>query len=95
MTQINRRWITPASTDLFKAILKLKNLHEAQNFCRDLMTEKEIKDLSKRWKAVQMLEKRIPFTQIEKETGMSPNTITRINKWRKKGMGGYRMMLKR
>ncbi|NQT50238.1 hypothetical protein HQ571_06110 [Candidatus Kuenenbacteria bacterium] len=93
MPQDNHRWITPASTVLFKTILKLENLKQAQNFFRDLMSEKEIRELSNRWKTAQMLEKGISFSVIEKQTGMSPNTIARINKWRKKGMGGYRLML--
>lgn len=88
-------WINEASTDLISTILKLKNLTEAQNFFRDLMTEPEIRDFAKRWKVAQMLEKKIPFLQIAKATGMSPNTIARINRWLKRGCGGYKAMVKR
>ena len=93
--QNNYRWINAASSDLFQTILKLENLNEAQKFFRDLLSEAEIKELANRWKAVQMLAKHVPFKQIETETGMSPNTVARINKWRKKGMGGYKLMLKK
>ncbi len=88
-------WINEASTDMFRTILKLKTLTEAQNFFRDLLTEAEIREFSNRWKAAQMLHKKIPFAQITKATRMSPNTIARINRWLKKGHGGYRKMLKR
>lgn len=88
------RWINEASTDLLNTVIKLKTLHRAQKFFRDLLTEAEIRELSNRWKVAQMLQKKIPFLQIAQATGMSPNTIARINKWRKKGLGGYRMLLR-
>ena len=91
----NKTWETAASTELFNAILLLDNLTEAKKFLRDLMTESEIKEFSNRWQAAQMLEKKIPYTQIEKSTGLSPRTIARINHWRLKGMGGYKAMLKK
>ena len=95
MPKQTKRWINAASTDLFNTILKLKTSKEAQNFFRDLLTEAEIREFSNRWKVAQMLNNKIPFTQIEEQTGMSPNTIARINRWLKKGQGGYRLMLKR
>jgi len=89
------KWLNPASTSLFKAILQIRNLSEARKFFRDLLSQKEILELGNRWKAAQMLDKKIPFEKIQTATGMSPNTVARINKWRKKGMGGYRTMLKK
>jgi TrpR-related protein YerC/YecD len=81
--------------DLMKVILALKNKKEAKMFLRDLLTEKEILELSNRWKAVQMLDTKKTYTEIEKETGISSTTVARISKWRKYGMGGYRLMLNR
>jgi TrpR-related protein YerC/YecD len=81
--------------NLYKAILSLKNDKEAQKFFRDLLTEAEIKEFANRWKVAQMLNKKIQYETIEKETGMSSTTIARINKWLNKGMGGYKLMLKR
>lgn len=80
---------------LFKAILALKTQGECWKFLRDLLTEPEIKESSNRWKVAQMLDKEIPYEEIERETGMSSTTIARVNKWLTNGKGGYRLMLKR
>lgn len=91
----NTTWVNPETDDLFDAILKLKTLKEAQRFFRDLLTEEEIKEFANRWKVAQMLAKRVPYTRIEKETGMSTTTIARISKWLNDGMNGYRLMIER
>ncbi len=80
---------------LYKAILSLKTENEAQKFFRDLLTEPEIKEFANRWVAAQMLDKKVRYEVIEKETGMSSTTIARISKWVNNGMGGYQLMLKR
>ena len=80
---------------LCKAVLSLKNEAECKKFLRDLLTEAEIKELTNRWKAARMLNNKIDYKTIERETKMSSTTIARINKWLKDGMGGYRLVLKR
>jgi TrpR-related protein YerC/YecD len=91
----NKNWKNQYSTSLFKVILKLKNINEVSNFFRDLLTEKEIVEFSQRWRVAKMLNKKIPYYQIEKETGLSSTTIARINKWLKTGTGGYKTMINR
>ena len=81
--------------DLYTAILRLESLEECRRFFRDLLTEYEIKEFVKRWKAARMLANGIPYTQIEEETGLSTRTIARVGRWLKRGKGGYAMMLKR
>ncbi len=81
--------------DLYTAILRLESLDECRRFFRDLLTEYEIKEFVKRWKAARMLANGIPYTQIEAETGLSTRTIARVGRWLKRGKGGYAMMLKR
>lgn len=80
---------------LYRAILTLKNESECRKFFRDLLTEAEIKEFANRWKVAQMLNKKISYEKIVKETGMSSTTIARVQKWLTDGMGGYRLMLKR
>ena len=89
------KWDTKTTEDLFKATLKLKNLSEAKKFFRDLLTEAEIIEFGKRWKTAQMLSKNIPYSVIEKETGLSSRTIARVAKWFNSGMGGYKEMIER
>ena len=81
--------------ELFQAILALESEEECKKFLRDLLTEEEIKEFFNRWKVAQMLDSKIPYKTIEKETGMSSTTIARIQKWVLKGTGGYQLMLNR
>lgn len=80
---------------LCKAILLLKNADECKRFLRDLLTEAEIKEFANRWKVARMLDRKIPYEKIEKETGMSSTTIARVQKWLMHGKGGYKFVLKR
>lgn len=81
--------------DLYSAILKLRNLDEAQRFFRDLLTEQEILEFSRRWRAAQMLASRQSYAAIEQETGLSSTTVARISKWLNSGMDGYKLIIKR
>lgn len=87
--------INKNTSQLYKTILSLGNEKEAQKFFRDLLTEAEIKEFTNRWKVAQMLNKKVQYEVIAKETGMSSTTIARISKWLNKGMGGYKLMLNR
>ncbi len=89
------KWDNSKTKDLFEAILTLKNIKEAKKFFRDLLTEQEIIEFGKRWQAVKMLNKGITYPIIEKETGLSSTTIARVSKWLNKGMGGYKLVLKK
>lgn len=83
------------SRQLYKALMSLENEEECKKFLRDLLTEAEIKEFVNRWKVARMLDAKVPYRTIEKQTGMSSTTIARISKWLNKGMGGYRLMLNR
>lgn len=63
------KWNNKTTEDLLKAILSLKNINEAKRFFRDLLTEQEIIEFGKRWQAAKMLNKKIPYSEVEKETG--------------------------
>jgi len=89
------KWNNKKTKDLFKAILALKNIDEAKRFFRDLLTEQEIIEFGKRWEAAKMLSKKTPYSQVEKETGLSSTTVARVSKWLNKGMKGYKLILKR
>jgi TrpR-related protein YerC/YecD len=91
----NDKWINKNSDSLFKAVLNLKNLDEARMFFRDLLTEAEIKEFASRWKVANMLTNNIPYSRIEKETGLSSTTIARVSKWLNSGMNGYKTLIKR
>jgi len=86
---------TKDAKQFYTAFLSLKNEEDCKMFLRDLLTEAELKEFINRWKVAQMLNKKIPYEDISKETGMSSTTIARISKWLTKGMGGYQLVLSR
>lgn len=89
------KWKNKKSDSLFSAILELEDLEEARNFFRDLLTEQEIDEFSRRWEVARMLKDEVPYSKIEKKTGMSSTTIARVSKWLNSGMGGYKSILQK
>lgn len=82
-------------TNLYQAILTLETEAECKKFLEDLLTKAEIKEFTNRWKVAQMLNKKISYEKIERETGMSSTTIARISKWLHNGKGGYRLVIEK
>jgi len=93
--KVKNKEIGPGSDKLWQAVLELKNIEEARRFFRDLLTEPEILEFSNRWKAARMLNQKVPYTEIAKQTGLSSRTIARISQWLNRGKGGYKFMIKR
>ncbi len=89
------KWDNEDAEALFEAILQLRSISEAKSFFRDLLTENEIHGFAQRWKVARLLAKGVSYREIGRQTGMSPRTIARIQKWLRSGKGGYRMVLKR
>lgn len=93
----NNIWaeIQQKSPDLIQAFLSLKNEEELKAFFRDLMSERDLREFAMRWEVAKKLDAGVPFSQIQEESGESPVTITKINRWLKEGCGGYGMMIDR
>jgi TrpR-related protein YerC/YecD len=89
------KWNNKTTEELFEAICALKNKNEAKKFLRDLLTPQEIIEFGKRWQTARMLSDSIPYSQIEKKTGLSSTTIARVSRWLNQGMGGYKLMINR
>jgi len=89
------RWDNKETEYLLRAVLALKDVGEAKRFFRDLLTEAELLEFGKRWKAARMLSRGDSYVEIEKATGLSSTTVARVSKWLRKGKGGYRLILKR
>ena len=81
--------------ELFQALLMIKTPAQMANFCRDLMTTKEIKEFSKRLQIAKLLETgKMSYKEIAKKTKSSTATVTRVNQWLNHGMNGYKIALK-
>jgi len=92
---MDKKWDNPITKELFKAVLELKSVDETKRFFRDLLTEEEIIEFAKRWRAAQLLAKEVSYSQIERETGLSSTTVARVSRWLNRGTGGYKLVLQR
>ena len=88
-------WKKPQNKRLLKAILSLKTTDEAGRFLRDLLTQEEIEEFARRFQAAEMLAETVPYSVIEKKTGLSSTTVARVSKWLKGKQGGYRTVIAR
>ena len=80
---------------MIKAIMTLKNEEECRAFLEDLMTAKEILDISQRVVVAKMLSEQAVYNKIAEETGASTATISRVNRSYIHGTGGYKTVLSR
>ena len=80
---------------LFEAILKLENLEECYRFFDDLCTINELEAFGQRLTVAKMLHQKCTYQEIEKETGISAATISKISKSYAYGPKGYKMVIER
>ncbi len=80
---------------LFEAILLLENMDECYRFFEDICTVKEIQSIAQRLEVAKLLTLNKTYNEIEKETGASTATISRINRSVNYGVDGYDIVLKR
>lgn len=80
---------------LAKAILSLESEEECLSFLEDLMTRKELSDISQRLEVAKMLSEQAVYNKIVEKTGASTATISRVNRAYHYGSGGYQTILER
>ena len=80
---------------LARAFLAMKDSGEMKAFMRDLLTESEIIEFSKRFYAARAIAGSTHYSAIEEATGLSSRTIARVKQWYKHGKGGYKLAIKR
>jgi TrpR-related protein YerC/YecD len=80
---------------LFEAILKLDTIEECYRFFDDLCTVNEIEAFGQRLAVAKMLFQNMTYQEIEKATGISAATISKISKSFSYGPGGYEMIIKK
>ena len=86
-------WKKDENKALIQAILSLRGQDEVRRFLRDLLTPGEIEEFAKRLKTARLLSENVPYSTIEKETGLSSTTIARVSKWLNGKEGGYRSVI--
>lgn len=81
--------------ELFRAILGLKTIREAERFFRDLCTPEELRAMADRWEIARLVAAGQPYREIAKKLGTSTATVSRVADWLNNGLGGYRLILSR
>ena len=87
-------WKSLNASQLAEALTTIDDLQTMQNFLRDVMTEKEIIEISVRLEAARMLTAGEKYTDITRKTKLSSTTVARISDWLKTGCNGYQAALK-
>jgi len=95
MKSIEKQLNNKEAQELYKVLALLDNPKEISAFLRDLLTFEEIEEATRRFEVVKMLEKGVPFRDIQAKTKMSSTTVARINYWLHHGTGGYRLALEK
>lgn len=74
---------------LCDALCELNSREEARALLRDLCTLSEINAMSERLEVARQVQAGTSYRQINKNTGVSTATITRVAYWLHHGEGGY------
>jgi len=79
---------------LAQALLALETEEECNRLLEDLCTIKEIDDMAHRFEIAYLLSQGKTFIDVEKSTGASSATISRVNRCLKYGKG-YRTVIEK
>lgn len=80
---------------LIKAFMTLKTEEELRDFLEDVMSTKEVLDISQRIVVAKMLAEQTVYSKIAEETGASTATISRVNRSFAYGTGAYKTVIER
>ncbi len=84
-----------AERNLFTAVASLRSSDECRAFFRDLCTPAEIQAMADRWAVVDWLMRGVPYREINRMTGVSVTTISRVARCLADGNGGYSLIVRR
>ena len=90
-----KRKITKEEREFFRAVMSLSCEEECAAFFDDVCTIKEMQALTQRLSVAYMLNSGEKYQDIEKKTGASTATISRVNKCLNYGSGGYRAVIEK
>jgi len=88
------KWKTTQLKKLAEVLTRFKKPEDTLAFLRDLLTLDELEEISRRWQAVELLDRKLSYRAIAEKTGLSTTTVTRISHWLEYGEGGYKQALK-
>lgn len=80
---------------LVDALLRLETREECYRLLDDLLTIREIEDMSQRLQVAKLLTEKVTYAEITQATGASSATIGRVNRALTYGADGYKIALKK
>lgn len=80
---------------LYEAILSLQTKEECSAFFNDICTIQEVESLAQRIDVAMRLKKGENYIDINKNTGASTATISRVSRYLNYGAGGYDIVIQR
>ncbi|MBE5766343.1 MAG: hypothetical protein E7335_04130 [Clostridiales bacterium] len=87
------KWRDALTDNLIRALVKIDNEEDCARFMEDLMTIRELRDLSQRLEVARLLREGATYAYIATETGASSATIGRVNRCISYGAEGYSRVL--
>ena len=91
----NRSKRSDRESELYRAILSLKDIDECYDFFVDLCTVSELKAMEQRFEVARLLNAGLIYPDILEKTGASSATISRVNRSLNYGTDTYRQIFKR
>ena len=88
-------WEQDNAKTLARVLTDTSDVAAMQNFLSDVMTKKEIIEISARLQAAIMLDQGKKYAEIIAATKLSSRTVARISDWLQNGTGGYRQAIDR
>lgn len=86
---------TDSAKLLIKALMTLETEQEYADFLEDLLTTKEMLDISQRMMVAKLLTEKKVYNKIAEQTGASSATISRVNRSFTYGKDGYKTVFSR
>lgn len=80
---------------LYAAMCTLETPDEARAFLLDLLSTREVEDLSQRLEVARLLAQGSSYHAVSEATGASSTTVSRVSKCLNGEHGGYRLVLGR
>ncbi len=81
--------------EFFEAVLMLEDKEQCYKFFEDVCTVRELNSISQRLEVAKLLKIRKTYNEIERETGASTATISRVNRSLHYGADGYELVLEK
>ncbi len=88
-------WHYALPRQLSELLTSIVDVTEMQNVLRDVLTEKEIYEVSARLEAARLLSAGAKYEEVRQATELSTRTIARVSDWLSNGYGGYATAIER